>query len=406
MEKITRATYDEVMMPVYNPLPMVMQRGNGVYLYDTDGNEYLDLSAGIAVNCLGHNHPGIVKTISEQAATLMHVSNIFTNNKTLELALKLTKLTGFEKVFFVNSGTEANEAALKLARRYAYDVYGEQKDEIISFYHSFHGRTFFSVSVGGQDKYSHGFGPKPGAITHLPFNDIDTFSQEISEKTCAVILEPIQGEGGIIEVDPQFLAKVKELCEKYHALLIFDEVQTGMGRTGSLYAYQDLNIKPDILTTSKAIAGGIPCGAVLSTSEIAKHFSLGTHGSTFGGNAFACAVGCYVVDQLSKPEFLQHVKDAGAYLVKLLNELNDKYQIFTTIRGKGLLLGCVMNDKYKNMAGKLQACCGAHKLLVLTASANVLRLTPPLIISFEELDKAKVLFDKAFKDFVEHATQA
>lgn len=401
--KVTRKTYDQVMMPVYKPLDMVMVKGKGCYLYDDAGNEYLDLSAGIAVNALGHNHKGMVEVITKQASTLIHTSNIFTNDKTLLLALRLTALTGLDKAFFVNSGTEANETALKMARRWAYEVYGPEKDEIISFHKGFHGRTFFSVCVGGNDHYSSGFGPRVEGITHLEFNNIEAIEKQISDKTCAVILEPIQGEGGVIEADPKFLTKVQELCKKHHAALIFDEVQTGVGRTGEMYAFQTLGFKPDILTTSKAIAGGIPCGAVLATDEISSHLTYGSHGTTFGGNPFACAVALYVVDVISDPDFLKGVRDKSAKLIKVLKELNDKYSLFETIRGKGLLLGCVMKERYRDMAPALQECCGKHKLLTLTASANVLRLTPPLIISDKDIKKAAKLFDKAFDDFKKHA---
>lgn len=401
MANVTRQTYDEVMMPVYKPLEMVIERGEGVYLYDTHGNKYLDLAAGIAVNCLGHNNPGIVKIISEQAQKLIHVSNIFTNTKTLELALKITHLTGFDKVFFVNSGTEANEAALKLARRYAYEKYGEQKDEIISFTHSFHGRTFFSVSVGGQPKYSKGFGPKPGAITHLPFNDIKAFEKQISDKTCAVILEPVQGEGGVIKADSEFLSAVRNLCDKHNAILIFDEVQTGLARSGTLYAYEQMGVRPDILTTSKALAGGIPCGALLTSTQIATHFSLGSHGSTFGGNPLACAVACYVLDVISDKNFLQAVQEKSKHFFTGLNALKDKYKIFKEVRGMGLLIGAVLSDEYQGKASLLQELCGKENLLVLTASPDVLRLTPPLIISDKQIDIALELLDKACNNFIQ-----
>jgi len=219
-------------------MDMVIKRAHGSHVYDNEGNVYIDLTSGIAVNLFGHTPHGVQKIIKKVSRNLIHVSNIFCNEYTLSLALKLTSATGFEKVFFVNSGAESNETALKLARRVAYDLYGDQKNEIISFNNSFHGRTFFSVTVGGQESYSDGFGPKPGAITHIPFNDISTFEKTISDKTCAVILEPIQGEGGILKAEDDFLLKVRELCDKYNALLIFDEVQTGVGRCGTLYAYE------------------------------------------------------------------------------------------------------------------------------------------------------------------------
>jgi acetylornithine/N-succinyldiaminopimelate aminotransferase len=397
---ITRHTFDEVMIPCYKPLDMLMVKAHGCYMYDSDDNRYVDLTAGIAVNCLGHTPKGVQKVIKKQCEKLIHISNIFTNDKTLELASKLVAITGFEKVFFVNSGAEANEAALKLARHTAFLDYGEEKNEIISFNNSFHGRTLFSVCVGGQHKYSDGFGPKPSAITHLPFNDIEALEKAVSDKTCAIMLEPIQGEGGIITADNEFLKKARELCDKYHALLIFDEVQTGVGRSGTFYAYEQTPVKPDILTTAKGLASGMPIGAILTTTKIATHFGPGTHGSTFGGNALACAVGSYIVSKVSSPQFLEKVQERSALLRQGLEELNDKYQIFETIRGKGLLIGCVLKDKYQGQSGKLQQFCAHEKLLTLVAGANVLRLTPALNIKKSVISEALDLLDKAFAAFV------
>ncbi|MDO5351865.1 MAG: acetylornithine/succinyldiaminopimelate transaminase [Succinatimonas sp.] len=403
--KITRHTFDEVMIPCYKPMNMLMVKAHGSYMYDDQGERYLDLTAGIAVNCLGHTPNGVQRIIKKQCHELIHISNIFTNNKTLELASKLVDATGYEKVFFVNSGAEANEAALKLARHVAFLDYGEDKNEIISFTNSFHGRTLFSVSVGGQHKYSDGFGPKPAAITHLPFNDIEALEKAISDKTCCVMLEPIQGEGGIITATDEFLNKARELCDKHNALLIFDEVQTGVGRTGTFYAYEQTSVKPDILTTAKGLASGMPIGAILTSTKIAAHFGPGTHGSTFGGNALACAVGSYIVTKVSDPKFLQKVLERSALLRQGLAELNDKYQIFETIRGKGLLIGCVLNEKYKGQSGKLQKCCADEKLLTLVAGANVLRLTPALNIRKSVIAKALKHLDKAFADFVKANNQ-
>ena len=403
---VTRQTFDQVMIPCYVPQDMVLQRGEGCYLYDTEGKRYLDLSAGIAVNCLGHNHPEVVKTISEQAQRLIHVSNIFVNDKTLTLASELTALTGFDKVFFTNSGAEANEAALKLARRVAYDNFGPEKDEIISFAHSFHGRTLFSVSVGGQPKYSTGFGPCPGGITHLPFNDSAALEQTISDKTCAVILETIQGEGGILPIDPEFLVKVRHLCDQHHALLIFDEVQTGVGRTGYFYSFEqfkDLDggkgVRPDIMSSAKGLAAGIPIGAILTTDEIAAHFKPGTHGSTFGGNPLACAVGSVVLHTVSQPEFLAHVRAMGDLIKTKLNELNAKYHCFAQLRGQGLLIGAELSADYQGQSSTLQKLCTKHGLLVLVAGANVLRLTPPLIITPSEVNAAMELLEEALQEF-------
>lgn len=398
--KITRKTFDEVMFPCYTPMNMVIKKAHGSYVFDNEGNKYVDLTSGIAVNCLGHTPDGVQKVIKKTCKNLIHVSNIFCNEYTLSLAKKLTSLTGYDKVFFVNSGAEANETALKLARRVAFDDYGAEKNEIISFVNSFHGRTFFSVTVGGQESYSDGFGPKPAAITHIPYNDIATFEKTISDKTCAVILEPIQGEGGIIKADDAFLVKVRELCDKYHAALIFDEVQTGVARSGTLYAYEQTPVKPDILTSAKGLASGLPIGAVLTYDNFAKHFVPGTHGSTFGGNALACSVGCYVLDKVSDKKFLENVKATSEYIKAAIRKLDEKHHVFDDVRGEGLLMGLVLNKKYSGKSGALQKECFKHKLLTLTAHGDVLRLAPALNIKKSVVDEAMKLLDKALIDFV------
>ncbi len=398
--KITRKTFDEVMFPCYNPMNMVIKKAHGSYIFDNEGNKYVDLTSGIAVNCLGHTPEGVQKVIKKTCKNLIHVSNIFCNEYTLSLAKKLTSLTGYDKVFFVNSGAEANETALKLARRVSFDDYGAEKNEIISFVNSFHGRTFFSVTVGGQESYSDGFGPKPAAITHIPYNDIATFEKTISDKTCAVILEPIQGEGGIIKADDAFLVKVRELCDKYHAALIFDEVQTGVARSGTLYAYEQTPVKPDILTSAKGLASGLPIGAVLTYDNFAKHFVPGTHGSTFGGNALACSVGCYVLDKVSDKKFLENVKATSEYIKAAIRKLDEKHHVFDDVRGEGLLMGLVLNKKYSGKSGALQKECFKHKLLTLTAHGDVLRLAPALNIKKSVVDEAMKLLDKALTDFV------
>lgn len=398
--KITRKTFDEVMFPCYTPMNMVIKKAHGSYVFDNEGNKYVDLTSGIAVNCLGHTPDGVQKVIKKTCKNLIHVSNIFCNEYTLSLAKKLTSLTGYDKVFFVNSGAEANETALKLARRVAFDDYGAEKNEIISFVNSFHGRTFFSVTVGGQESYSDGFGPKPAAITHIPYNDIATFEKTISDKTCAVILEPIQGEGGIIKADDAFLVKVRELCDKYHAALIFDEVQTGVARSGTLYAYEQTPVKPDILTSAKGLASGLPIGAVLTYDNFAKHFVPGTHGSTFGGNALACSVGCYVLDKVSDKKFLENVKATSEYIKAAIRKLDEKHHVFDDVRGEGLLMGLVLNKKYSGKSGALQKECFKHKLLTLTAHGDVLRLAPALNIKKSVVDEAMNLLDKALTDFV------
>ncbi|MCL4134090.1 UNVERIFIED_CONTAM: hypothetical protein GTU68_039677 [Idotea baltica] len=323
-----------------------------------------------------------------------------TNEPALRLAKKLTDVCFAEKVFFANSGAEANEAALKLARRWAADVHGPEKSEIIAFKQGFHGRTFFTVTVGGQEAYSDGFGPKPGDVTHLPYNDIAALEAHISDRTCAIMMEPLQGEGGIISPTSEFVNTVRELCDKHNALLIFDEVQTGNGRTGNFYAYQGLGVTPDILSTAKSLGGGFPIGAMLTTSELATHLKVGTHGSTYGGNPLACAVAEAVVDVVSQPETLAGVKEREALFRDGLAKINDKYQIFSEVRGKGLLLGAALNEAWQGRARDVLVAAGEQGLMVLVAGANVVRFTPSLVITTQEIEEGLSKLDKAIATLV------
>ncbi len=396
---VTRADYDHVMIPCYHPAEIVLSHGKKCRLWDTEGRSYLDFGGGIAVNCLGNAPKVVRKALKKQSARLCHVSNIFTNDATLTLAKHLTSLTGFDRVFFTNSGAESNEAALKLARRAAFDDFGEKKDEIISFTHSFHGRTFFTVSVGGQDKYSSGFGPRPGAITHLPFNDIAAFEKQISKKTCAVIFEPVQGEGGVLPVDPAFAKRVRELCDQYNALLIMDEVQTGCSRSGTFFAFEQIGVRPDIVSTAKGLAGGVPIGCVLTSEKIAQHFKPGTHGSTFGGNALACAVGEAVLSKISKPKFLEKVKARGEFFKSTLKALNDELHVFSDIRGMGLLLGCELVPELREKLGEIQAACLKAGLVILTAGGTTIRLAPPLNIKPDDITEGVAIMKKVLSPY-------
>ena len=406
MTQPTRAEYDQVMIPCYKPADLVMTHGKKCRLYDSQNRSYLDFGGGIAVNSLG-NAPKIVrKALKAQSAKLCHISNVFTNDATLKLAKRLTSLTGFDRVFFTNSGAESNEAALKLARRTAFDDYGEQKDEIISFTHSFHGRTFFTVCVGGQDKYSSGFGPRPGAITHLPFNDISAFEKQISDRTCAVIFEPVQGEGGVLPVDPAFAKRVRELCDKHHALLILDEVQSGCARSGTFFAYEQIGIRPDIVTTAKGLAGGVPIGCVLTNDAVAKHFKPGTHGSTFGGNALACAVGNAVLKHISAPEFLEKVVKRGAFMKASLEALNKELHVFTEVRGMGLLIGCELIPQLRAQLGDIQKAALKAGLIILTAGGTTIRLCPPLIIKKREITEGVAILKSVLKGFLANLPKA
>lgn len=398
--KVERELFNEVMVPCYNPMEMIPVKGEGSRVWDQDNNEYIDFAGGIAVSCLGHCHPAMVNALNEQGNKIWHLSNVMTNEPALRLAKKLTEVSFGEKVFFANSGAEANEAALKLARRWAADVHGPEKSEIIAFKQGFHGRTFFTVTVGGQAAYSDGFGPKPGDVTHLPYNDIEALKAHISDRTCAIMMEPLQGEGGIVSPTDEFAQTVRELCDKHNALLIFDEVQTGNGRTGDFYAYQGLGVTPDILSTAKSLGGGFPIGAILTTTELAQHLKVGTHGSTYGGNPLACAVAEAVVDVVSSKETLEGVKHRETLFRQALTKLNDKYQIFSEIRGKGLLLGAALNDEWQGRARDVLVAAGEQGLMILVAGANVVRFTPSLVITEEEIEQGFARLDKALEGLV------
>ncbi|WP_339767441.1 aspartate aminotransferase family protein [uncultured Paraglaciecola sp.] len=393
--QVTRELFNEVMVPNYNPADIIPVRGLGARVWDQAGNEYIDFAGGIAVNVLGHCHPELVTALREQSEKLWHVSNVMTNEPVLRLAKKLTDATFAEKVYFANSGAEVNEAALKLARRFALDNYGPEKDQIIAFNQGFHGRTFFTVTVGGQAAYSDGFGPKPGGIEHVDYNDLSALEAMMSERTCAVMMEPLQGEGGIISPSQSFVQGVRDLCDKHNALLIFDEVQSGVGRTGELYAYMGLGVTPDILTSAKALGGGFPIGAMLTTTAIAAHLKVGTHGSTYGGNPLACAVAERVLDIVNTAEVLNGVKLKEQLFRKGLKVINDKYHVFEEIRGQGLLLGCALNEKFKGRARDFLVASAKEKLMCLVAGANVIRFAPSLILTDADIQEGLSRFERA-----------
>lgn len=398
--QVTRATFDEVMVPNYNPAAIVPVKGQGSRVWDQEGKEYIDFAGGIAVNVLGHCHPDLVATLKEQGEKLWHVSNVFTNEPALRLGKKLTHATFADKVYFANSGAEANEAALKLARRYALEHFGEDKNQIIAFNQGFHGRTFFTVTVGGQSAYSDGFGPKPGAVEHVDFNNLDALKDIISDKACAVIMEPLQGEGGVISSSQEFVEGVRALCSEHNALLIFDEVQSGVGRTGHLYAYMGLNVVPDILTTAKSLGGGFPIGAMLTTSEIAASLKVGTHGSTYGGNPLACAVAEKVLDIVNTPAVLQDVKRKEKLFRDGLEKINQKFNVFSEIRGQGLLIGCALNEQYHGKARDFLVASAANNMMCLVAGANVVRFAPSLVIPDEDIAEGLARFERAIEHVV------
>lgn len=394
-QAVTRAMFDDVMVPNYNPAQVIPVKGQGSRLWDQAGKEYIDFAGGIAVNCLGHCHPAMVNAITEQANKLWHLSNVYTNEPAIRLAKKLVDATFADRVYFANSGAEANEAALKLARRWALEVHGEHKQQIIAFTKGFHGRTFFTVTVGGQPAYSEGFGPKPGGIEHVAYNDLDALKQLMSDKTCAVMMEPLQGEGGVISPDPDYVKAVRELCDQHNALLIFDEVQTGFGRTGSLYAYQQLGVTPDILASAKSLGGGFPIGAMLTTKEIAAHLKPGTHGSTYGGNPLACAVAEAVFDVVNDDAVLAGVKKREAMFKDTLNRINQQYDVFAEVRGQGMLLGAALNEKYEGRARDFMMAGLDAGVMVLVAGMNVIRFTPSLVIPEADILEGLQRFEQA-----------
>ncbi len=386
---VTRATFDEVIVPTYAPAQMVPVRAAGLDLWDQNGKHYLDFTSGIAVASLGHCNPVVVEALTKQANTLWHLGNGYTNEPVLRLALALTEATFADRAFFCNSGAEANEAALKLARKVAHAKFGDKKPRIVSCLNSFHGRTLFTVSVGGQAKYTEGFEPLPPSIDHIPYNDIEAAKAAIGDDVCAVIVEPVQGEGGVMPGNPEYLKTLRELCDKHNAVLIFDEVQCGMGRTGSLFAYQGYGVTPDILTSAKALGNGYPIGAMLTTDELAKHLAVGTHGTTYGGNPLAATVALTVLETINQPAFLARVKEASEKLIgKLEGLVRDFPQVFSAVRGAGLLLGLVVAAPFKGRSKDIQRAAEAQGLMILIAGTDVVRLAPALVVSDAQIDEA------------------
>lgn len=390
--------YKKNFIPTYVPLEVVFTKGDGAYLFDIEDKKYLDLAAGVAVSSLGHSHPKLRELLHKQIDELLHVSNIFMNKKAIELASLITGKTFADQVFFCSSGLEANEAALKLARRYSFEKFGAQKNKIISFKNSFHGRSLFTVSVGGQPKYAEGFGDLPKDILHCEYNNINSVKEVIGADTCALIIEPVQGEGGVIPAEREFLQGLRDLCDKHNVVLIFDEVQTGIGRCGHLYAYESYGVEPDLLTSAKGLGAGIPIGALLAKKTIGDAFKVGSHGSTYGGNPFAASAALFSFEYFSDEKNLAHIRDLGAYLNSKLIALKQEFStLIYAIRYKGLLFGIDLNPSYKNSSAILQKACLDKGLLVLRAGENTLRLAPPLIITKDEADLAINLLRKALK---------
>lgn len=399
-QSISRQNFDQWMMPVYAPAQFIPVRGEGAWLWDQEGKGYIDFAGGIAVNALGHAHPAMIRALTEQASKFWHTGNGYTNEPALRLAKQLIDATFADRVFFCNSGAEANEAALKTARKYAHDRFGEHKTGIVAFKNAFHGRTLFTVTAGGQPAYSQDFAPLPPDIRHGVYNDIESARVLIDDNTCAVIVEPIQGEGGVVPATQAFLRELRELCDRHHAALIFDEVQTGVGRTGELYAYQHYGITPDLLSTAKALGGGFPIGTLLAREEMASVMTVGTHGTTYGGNPLACAVAGEVLSIINTPQVLNGVKQREQWFKERLQAINTRFGLFKEIRGVGLLIGCALRDEYAGKAKQISLLAAEEGLMVLIAGVNVVRFAPALIVNEEDVTLGLNRFEAACERFI------
>ncbi len=385
---------ENYVLHTYNRYPVVLDHGKGVRLYDVEGKEYLDFAAGIAVFALGYGNETYDQTLKDQIDRLIHTSNLYYNEPMADAAEKLVKASGMDKVFFTNSGTEAIEGALKAARKYAYLRDGHSDHEIIAMNHSFHGRSMGALSVTGNTHYQDPFRPLIGGIRFADFNDLESVKAQVTEKTCAIILETVQGEGGIYPADPEFLKGVRALCDEKDILLILDEIQCGMGRTGSMFAWQQYGVKPDIMTCAKALGCGIPVGAFVLNQKTAEHSLVpGDHGTTYGGNPLACAAVSAVFDIFEKEKIVDHVQQVSAYLEKRLDELVEKYDFLTVRRGKGLMQGLVVSDR---PVGEIVQQALKNGLLVITAGSDVLRMVPPLVITEADVDEMIEKLKKSF----------
>lgn len=378
----------DALLPFYNPAPIVFCRGDGALLFDTKGKSYIDFCAGIATNSLGNSNKELADHLYNQAQSLVHVSNLFLNDQVMGLADKLTKITAFDQVFFGNSGNEAIEAAIKIARYYAYKVSGDKdRNKIISFQNAFHGRSMLNISLGGNADYQRGFGPMLSGIAQAGFNDFSSVEAIMDDNVAAVIVETIQGEGGINTADIQFLSDLKAICEHYGALLIFDEVQTGGGRTGYLFDYQRVGVEPDILCFGKGIGGGFPIAGVLVKRHVGQYMTPGLHGSTMGGNPLACSVATFVLDTITQPGFLQEVREKADVFEDSLRKMAETCRGITSVRGRGLLRGIQIESTAPHTAQKVQQELLNNGLVTSTAKGNVLRLTPPLNIDRMKLEE-------------------
>lgn len=388
------AISDQYIMGTYRRFPIVLVKGSGAKVWDSDGKEYLDFIAGIAVCSLGHSHPRVAEAIKKQAGILTHVSNLYHIEPQIILARLLAENSFAGKVFFCNSGAEANEAAFKLARKYACDYMPGDRYDLIAMKDSFHGRTLATVAATGQSKFHAGFAPLPEGFRHVPFNDLSALKSAITEKTCGIIVEPIQGEGGVKIPDDDYLRGVRRICDDNGLLFILDEIQTGMGRTGTLFAYQDCGVEPDIMTLAKAMGNGFPVGAMLTTDRIASAFVPGSHASTFGGNPLAMAAGLAVMETLLNDGVLENCRRMGAYLLERLSKLKKRHPIIREVRGKGLMIGMELIEE----GGDIVKRCMNKGVLINCTCGNILRLLPPLTIGEEEIDRVVSVLDEAIED--------
>lgn len=387
---------EEYVLHTYNRFPVVFEKGEGVCLYDTEGKEYLDFAAGIAVNALGYHYPGYDEALKKQIDKLLHVSNLYYNVPIAEAGEKLAKASGLEKVFFTNSGTEAIEGALKAAKKYAYIRDGHSGHEIIAMNHSFHGRTIGALSVTGNAHYRDPFAPLMDGVKFADFNDINSVKEKITEKTCAILLETVQGEGGIFPAEQDFLDELRQICDEKDILLIFDEIQCGMGRTGNYFAWQAYGVKPDIMTCAKALGCGVPVGAFVLGKKAAKSSLVpGDHGTTYGGNPFVCAAVSKVFDILEKDEILKHVQEHILFLEDALDRIAENHDCVLERRGMGFMQGLVLKKEYP--VGEVVKKALDEGLLVISAGENVLRIVPPLVIQKEDIWKMEEILEKCFK---------